>query len=85
MSDEIKKEQEGQNPSRRDVLKALASVPVLGVFFVGWYQKRLEASAKREAIMAELGITEGAPAVIPNAISRPPGNRIRRGDHRERG
>ena len=29
--------------------------------------------------MAELGISEGAPAVIPNAISRPPGDRIRVG------
>ena len=95
MSDEIKKEQEGQNPtsspehqedstpganpSRRDVLKALASVPVLGVFFVGWYQKKLDAEAKRAAIMSELGIGEGAPAVIPNAVSRSPGNRIRLG------
>ena len=49
MSDEIKKDPEGQtaekspsssgDPSRRDVLKGLASVPVLGVFFAGWYQK----------------------------------------------
>ena len=71
MSDEIKKEAEGQSPadetlgrdpSRRDVVKALASVPVLGVFFAGWYQKKLDAQAKREAIMSELGITEGAPA-----------------------
>jgi len=68
-----------RDPSRRDVLKGLASVPVLGVFFAGWYAKRLEADAKREAIMAELGISEGAPAVIPNAVSRPPGNRIRLG------
>ncbi len=89
MSDEIKKDPEGQaaeqspsssgDPSRRDVLKGLAAVPVLGVFFAGWYQKRLEAKARREAIMAELGISEGAPAVIPNAISRPPGDRIRVG------
>ncbi len=95
MSDEIKNDQEGQSPapepsvakgdarpadpSRRDVLKALASVPVLGIFFVGWYQKKLKADAKREAIMAELGIGEGAPAVIPDAISRPPGERIRVG------
>ena len=68
-----------RDPTRRDVLKALASVPVLGVFFAGWYKRKLEADAKREAIMAELGITEGAPAVIPDAISRPPGNRIRLG------
>lgn len=64
---------------RRDVLKALASVPVLGVFFAGWYQKRLADRAKREAIMSELGISEGAPAVIRDAVSRPPGDRIRVG------
>ncbi|MGW8266977.1 MAG: hypothetical protein ACWGSQ_11445, partial [Longimicrobiales bacterium] len=64
---------------RRDLLKSLAAVPVLGVFFAGWYKKKLEEDAKHEAIMAELGITEGAPAVIPEAISRPPGERIRVG------
>ncbi|NNM34899.1 MAG: gfo/Idh/MocA family oxidoreductase, partial [Gemmatimonadetes bacterium] len=64
---------------RRDLLKALASVPVLGVFFAGWYQKKLTDDAKREAIMAELGLEGRAPAVIPNAVSRPPGDRVRVG------
>jgi predicted dehydrogenase len=64
---------------RRDVLKALASVPVLGLFFGGWYQKKLGQDAKREAIMAELGISDGAPAIIPDAISRPPSQLIRIG------
>jgi predicted dehydrogenase len=64
---------------RRDLLKALASVPVLGVFFAGWYQKKLADDAKREAIMATLGLEGGAPAVIPNAISRPPGDHVRVG------
>jgi len=86
MTDETKKEgtpSVGGSPStnlgRRDLLKALASLPVLGVFFAGWYKKKLEEDAKRDAIMAELGISEGAPAVIPEAISRPPGDRIRVG------
>jgi predicted dehydrogenase len=64
---------------RRDLLKALASVPVLGVFFAGWYQKKLEEDARRAAIMEELGISEGAPAFIPDAVSRPPGDLIRVG------
>jgi predicted dehydrogenase len=68
-----------RDPSRRDVLNALASVPVLGVFFAGWYSKKNKAESKRETLMAELGITEGAPAVIKDAISRPPGSRIRVG------
>jgi predicted dehydrogenase len=83
MSDETRKDTGGggdaTNIGRRDLLKALASVPVLGVFFAGWYKKRLEEEVRREVIMAELGITEGAPAFIPEAISRSPGDRIRVG------
>jgi predicted dehydrogenase len=76
-SDGLAPEPEGIG--RRDVLKALASVPVLGVFFAGWYQKKLADDAKREAIMAELGLGDGAPAVIANAVSSPPGDRVRVG------
>jgi predicted dehydrogenase len=65
--------------ARRDVIKALASLPVLGVFFVSYLKKKAEDDMKREAIMAELGVSEGAPAVIPEAVSRPPGERIRLG------
>ena len=87
MSDESNKDLTGQTEGteaaptlgRRDLLKALASVPILGVFFVGWYQKRLDEEVKRQLIMAELGISEGAPAFIPEAVSRPPGNIIRLG------
>ena len=82
MSDDIRNDTDTVETSgigRRDLLKALASVPVLGVFFAGWYQKKLADDAKREAIMAELGIDGGAPAVIPNAVSRPPGDRVRVG------
>ena len=87
MSDEIRKDTDQTDTDqvepvgigRRDLLKALASLPVLGVFFVGWYQKKLADDAKRELIMAELGIGEGAPAIISNAISSPPGDRVRVG------
>ena len=83
MSDDTGKDPQGnveaKGIGRRDLLKALASVPVLGVFFAGWYQKKLADDAKREAIMATLGLEGGAPAVIPNAISRPPGDRVRVG------
>ncbi len=93
MSDESNKDLTGQTEGteraatpeaaptlgRRDLLKALASVPILGVFSVGWYQKRLDEEVKRQLIMAELGISEGAPAFIPEAVSRPPGNIIRLG------
>jgi predicted dehydrogenase len=65
--------------ARRDVLKALASVPVLGLFFAGWYKRKVGEDARHEAIMAELGFDEEAPAYIPEAISRPPSQLIRLG------
>ncbi|MGD8868617.1 MAG: Gfo/Idh/MocA family oxidoreductase [Gemmatimonadales bacterium] len=64
---------------RRDVIKALASIPVLGVFFYSFYKKKFEDDFKKREILSELGVSEGAPAVIPEAISRPPGDRIRVG------
>ena len=82
MSDEIRNDSEQVETTdigRRDLLKALASVPVLGVFFVGWYQKKLADDAKRAAIMEELGLGDGAPAVIRDAVSNPPGDRVRVG------
>lgn len=80
MSDETTKDTiDSTDIPRRDLLKALASVPVLGVFFAGWYKRKLQEDAKREAILSELGLSEEAPAFIENAISRPPGNLIRLG------
>lgn len=79
MSDETGTRGDATSIGRRDLLKALASIPVLGVFFAGYYKKKLEDDARRAAIMEELGITEGAPAFIPDAVSRPVGDRIRVG------
>ncbi|UCF19477.1 MAG: Gfo/Idh/MocA family oxidoreductase [Gemmatimonadota bacterium] len=83
-SPEVKEAGEGltggtRGIARRDVLKALASIPVLGVFFYSFFQKKLQEDFKRGEILAELGVREGAPAIIPNAISRPPGELIRVG------
>jgi len=64
---------------RRDVIKALASIPVLGVFFYSFFKKKFEDDFKRREILAELGVSEGAPAVIPEAVSRPPSDRMRVG------
>lgn len=65
--------------SRRGWLKALASVPVLGVFFYNFFRKQAADDAKKQAIMAELGVREGGPAVIENAVSNPPSQRLRLG------
>jgi predicted dehydrogenase len=64
--------------TRRNLLKGLVAVPVLGGFVLEYLKKRAVDEARRQAIMSELGVTEG-PAVIANAISRPPGKRVRLG------
>jgi predicted dehydrogenase len=65
--------------SRRGLIKALVSIPVLGVFFYNYFKKKATDQIKKEAILSELGVVEGGPAFIPQAISRPPGERIRVG------
>ncbi len=37
---EINKSDKSSHISRRDILKGLATVPVLGAFAYGWYKKR---------------------------------------------
>ena len=63
--------------SRRGLLQTLASIPVLGVFFLNFLKKKAADDARKQAILEELGVMERGPAVIPEAVSRPPGNRIR--------
>ena len=65
--------------SRRGLIKALGSVPVFGVFFYNFFKKKAAADFKKEEVLAELGVSESGPAVIPDAISRPPGDRLRVG------
>jgi predicted dehydrogenase len=64
---------------RRGFLEALVSLPVVGVFFYNYLKKKATDGAKKEAILSELGVQETGPAVIENAISRPPSDRIRLG------
>lgn len=65
--------------SRRGWLQSLVAVPVLGVFVFNYLKKRAADEARKQAIMSELGVAESGPAIIPNAISKPPGNKIRLG------
>jgi len=71
----------GRSPAwgRRELFKAMASVPVLGALGYGVYRKTSAANEKRRLIFEELGVTGDAPAVIPDAISNPPGERLRLG------
>ncbi|MFQ5809394.1 MAG: Gfo/Idh/MocA family protein [Armatimonadota bacterium] len=65
--------------SRRSLIKTLVSIPFFGAFFYNFFKKKAADDARRRAIMAELGIGERGPAIIPELISRPPGERIRLG------
>jgi predicted dehydrogenase len=64
---------------RRGFLEALVSLPVVGVFFYNFLKKKAADDAKKEAILAEIGVHETGPAIIPNAISQPPSQRVRLG------
>ncbi len=76
MNDQSQKPEHWTNISRRGWLKALASLPVVGVFFYNFLKKKAKDDAAQEAIMSELRVREGGPAFIPEAVSRPPGDRI---------
>ncbi len=65
--------------SRRGALKALASVPFFGAFAFSFGKKKAADDFKKEAILSELGVAEGGPTYIPNAISKPPSERLRLG------
>ena len=64
----------GRTPGwgRRELFRALASVPVFGALAYGVWSKRSTAEERRRKIFEELGVTGDAPAVIPQAISNPP-------------
>jgi hypothetical protein len=51
--------------TRRGLLKALVSVPVLGVFAYSYLRKRAKDEARRKAILDELKVSESGPAVTP--------------------
>ena len=65
--------------TRRGLLKALVSIPFFGAFFLAFFKKKAVDDMKKQAILAELGVSESAPAVIPEMVSRPPSERIRLG------
>ena len=71
----------GRTPGwgRRELFKALASVPIFGALAYGVYRRKSAADEKRRKIFEELGVSGDAPAMIPEAISSPPSERLRLG------
>jgi predicted dehydrogenase len=80
MTDQAKKDTKAVGGiSRRGLLKALFSIPFFGALFLSAYMKKAKDDFAKREILSELGVMESGPAVIPDAISRPPGERIRVG------
>jgi len=69
----------GLSVTRRNLLKALVSIPVFGAFVISFFDKKLQDDIRRQMLMEELGVSESGPNVIQSAISRPPGKKLRLG------
>lgn len=70
---------DGRGMNRRDVVKALATVPLVGALGYEALRKHGIDEAKREAIAAELGVELESPALLEEAISRDRSKTIRIG------
>lgn len=64
---------------RRDVVTALASIPVFGVFFATFFTKKGRDEYKRQRVLDKLGLADEAPAIIPHAVSQKPSEKINLG------
>jgi predicted dehydrogenase len=65
--------------TRRDIVKGLATIPVFGPFLYAFFRKKWLDDLKKKEILAELGIEEKAPAVLPKTTLKKPGQLIRLG------
>ncbi len=64
---------------RRDILKGLITIPIFGPFFYAILRKKWLDDLKKKEILAELGISGKAPAVLPKTTFKKPGQLVRLG------
>ena len=83
MTDEPRRENAGPKDgaalSRRDIVAALASIPVLGAFFASFLAKKARDDDRRQTILSGLGVSEEAPAVPPRSVPKDRADKIRLG------
>ena len=83
MTEAPEKETTGQEDSpsigRRNVVAALASIPVFGVFLASFFTKKARDDFKRKRILDGLGVTDQAPAAPSPISSRTRGDTLRLG------
>jgi predicted dehydrogenase len=72
----MSKKKSVENVGRREIMKALGTIPILGVFFYKLFKKHAFDSIREAAAMSELGELKKAPAVI---TSKDPGKLLRLG------
>jgi predicted dehydrogenase len=65
--------------ARRDIVTALASVPVFGAFFATFFGKKARDDYKKQQILDELGVSVDASPAAPHAVTKKPGETIRLG------
>ena len=66
MSKEQEKNLTEENSERREILKALATIPVLGLFFVNLWEKYRRDAIKKSNILKDLVAEKKVPNVIKN-------------------
>jgi len=72
-------ENKEKNIGRRDLLKGLATVPVIGVFLYSFFKKRQRDNYLKNEIFKELDISKEAPSVLPKTTFKEAGELIRLG------
>ncbi len=65
--------------NRRELLKGLATIPVLGVFFQKFIKKKSMDDARRKKIFSDLDINEDMASILPSSIENPTGEQLRLG------
>jgi len=64
---------------RRDLLKGLASLPVVGAFLYSFFKKRTYDNSIKKSIIKEIGVTGEAPSVVPKTTGQNAGELVRLG------
>ena len=65
--------------TRRDVIKGLSTVPVLGVFAYDYWKKKSLEKVKNKALEFDLGLNSDAPQVISKSATKKSGQLVRVG------
>ena len=79
MSDEQKKNESENKITRRDVIKGLSTVPVLGVFAYDYWKKKSLEKVKNKALQIDLGLSSDTPKILPKSSAKSPGEVVRIG------